>query len=47
MENQNEMLNRFQLEELEQRYEMGWRLKKVEAEVKTDVGTIKFDSSKL
>lgn len=47
MKKQTEILNRFQLEELEQRYEMGWRLKKVEAEVKTDAGTIKFDSSKL
>lgn len=42
-----EKLKQFQVEELEQRFEMGWKLKKVEAEVKTDSGTLKFDSSKL
>jgi hypothetical protein len=41
------MIEKFQVEELEQRYEMGWKAKKVEAEVKTDSGTLKFDSSKL
>jgi hypothetical protein len=44
---EQKMIKKFQVEELEQRYEMGWRAKKVEGEVKTGSGTLKFDSSKL
>lgn len=44
---QNELLKKFEIEELEQRYEMGWRASKTEVKVHTDSGTFHFDSSKL
>ena len=34
---------KFQVEALEQRFEMGWGPKKVGGEVKTDAGTIKVE----
>lgn len=46
MENNKKMLKRFNPEELEQRYEMGWTVKSVKASVKTDSGTLTYDSSK-
>lgn len=37
-------ITKFQVENLEQRFEMGWGPKKVGGEVKTDSGTIKWET---
>jgi hypothetical protein len=40
MKNENQLLERFQVEELEKRYEFAW-VSEVGGSVKTDSGTIK------
>lgn len=39
----NELLEEFKVEELEKRFEMGWTATKVEASIKTEVGTVKVN----
>ena len=46
MENSKKVLQKFNPEELEQRYEMGWKVKSVKVSVKTESGTLTYDSSK-